>query len=525
MGQQESGESTPPSKLEINLDTRGNAEVTAKIFDRHLQSPLASVMRQVAGCDFENPKDREIEGDWMFKGSCSGAFLRRGLLVGGRLQFAPLIEVLRQARVPRLDVVVRHPHTGFSRFLDDGWSVEDTAESVQYSKSFTPSSSPAEIPIAFGYHYGNFLPLLLLLLPVCLIVLMRWAALRAHDTSPVVIWFSYWRLFGMIMTGTWLLWVQGSNVLDGAALARFLLNGSSRWVPLQVTFYLVPPVLVQLICTVLSGAVLARVAGESAPSQVSWRHAFWHEPATIWPLLCLLAGVASIALFDALLLGILCLAIAYAAHVLLSWIWLRVQKLNGSVLPDGDLRHRVFELGLKAGVQVKQIYTLPAADGRLAAPFMFVSRRLFLSDALMKALRQREVCAVLAREFVHARRRHRQILAAAAVLALPLIYRFSHLPAIEGRLPWAIRGPLLVWITPFFLYWLWRGFERTAETEAAEIVGDEEALLTAMPKLAQFNILGLGWRKLERRFFPNGKQAQWRLGAEILRVSEEPPLA
>ena len=117
-----------------------------------------------------------------------------------------------------------------------------------------------------------------------------------------------------------------------------------------------------------------------------------------------------------------------------------------------------------------------------------------------------ETEAVLAREFVHLRGRHREILTGAAILALPLIYRFSHLTAIEGALPWAVRGPLLVWLTPVILYLLWRRFERTTDAQAGTISGQPEAVLQASPmKMAQFNMLSMYWRKIEARFFPNGE--------------------
>jgi hypothetical protein len=91
------------------------------------------------------------------------------------------------------------------------------------------------------------------------------------------------------------------------------------------------------------------------------------------------------------------------------------------------------------------------------------------------------------------------VLIGAAIVALPLIYRFSHLSAIEG-VPWAIRGPLLVWLTPVVLYLLWRRFERTTDTEAAEITGDREAVLAAPLAVAQFNMIALYWRRFEQRF-------------------------
>jgi Zn-dependent protease with chaperone function len=100
---------------------------------------------------------------------------------------------------------------------------------------------------------------------------------------------------------------------------------------------------------------------------------------------------------------------------------------------------------------------------------------------------------------VHQRCRHRDILIGAAIVALPLIYRFSHLSAIAG-VPWAIRGPLLVWLTPVVLYLLWRRFESTTDTEAAEITGDRQAVLDAPLRIAEFNVIALYWLKFERRF-------------------------
>jgi Zn-dependent protease with chaperone function len=507
--------------LEINIDAHGGAEVHIKIFEPKTPTPLAPAIERLAGCAFDNPKDREIEGDWIFSGRCAGAFRKRGLLVGGQFDFAPLMGILKHSNVERLDVIVRHPRSGFSQFLDSGWTNETTAQSVEYAKTLTPAPSTPPLRLAFGYRLINFLPITLLLFPVGLSLIMRRAALRARQTDPVVVWFTYWSLFGWMITGVWLLWIEGSTVLDCAALARFLLN-DSPWAPLlQVTFYLVPPILAQLVCTVASGAVLARVGGEQWMLPVSLKHAFWHEPVTIWPILCLSAGVASLALFNEVALGIACLAVAYGAHVLLVGLWLRLQKLSRYELPPGDLRSRILELALNAGVTLKKIYLLPAAEGRLSSPYMIRRHRLLLSDVLLRVLRKNETEAVLAREFVHLRRHHRAILLGSAVVSLPLIYRFSHLAMVEGRLPWALRGPLLVWITPVMLYLLWRRFERTADAEAVELTGDGDALSSALPKIAQLNIIGLYWRRLEQRFFPNGSAAYLQQPPDVPSAHEE----
>jgi Zn-dependent protease with chaperone function len=146
-----------------------------------------------------------------------------------------------------------------------------------------------------------------------------------------------------------------------------------------------------------------------------------------------------------------------------------------------------------------------------------------LSDVLLRVLRKKETEAVLARELVHLRRHHRAILLGIAVLSLPLISRFSHL-SLVGGLPWALRGPLLVWITPVLLYLLWRRFERTADAEAAELTGDRDALANGLAKIAQLNIIGFYWRKFEQRFFPNGGAGDLQELPEVLAVREESAL-
>jgi Zn-dependent protease with chaperone function len=502
-GQEEPADSPSAAKLNIQIDAHGGATVELKIFDRSLPISLVPVMRQMMSCDVTNVKETDGEGDRIFSARCAHAFLKRGLLVGGRVQLAPLMEVLKQANVPSLDTVIRHPRTAFSKFDDTTWTLNASPQTLEYTKSLSCSDYGPDIGLAFGYSLMNFLPLILLLCPVGLTMVMRWAAVRARNWDPIVIWFTYWRLFGWVMFASWLLWVQGSKVIDCNALARFLLNGSSYAVVLQLAMLVVPAILVQLTCTVASGAVLARVSGQRWVLPVTIKHAFWHEPLNIWPLLLLLAGVASLILYNEFVLGPICLAAAYGTRMLLLFLWFRFQDLRRYELPPGELRTSILELAEKAGYSLKEIYLLPSAEGRPGGPYMIRGRRLLVSEAMLHFLEKRETEAVLTRAFLHERRHHYDLIVAFAASALPLIHRFSHLGIVAGTLPWAIRGPLLVWLTPVLLYLLWRRFERHAARETASLTGDANSLSTALPKLAQLNVLGLYWRRFESRFFPN----------------------
>src|SRR5579864_2168597 len=112
------------AKLTITLTASGAASTSLRVFDRHVSAPLAPAANQLLGCTLENVKDRESDDDWVFAGSCEHAFRRRGLLAGGTLNFAPLVEALRQAKVEHIDVTIQHPRTGFTRFTDNGWTLE-----------------------------------------------------------------------------------------------------------------------------------------------------------------------------------------------------------------------------------------------------------------------------------------------------------------------------------------------------------------------------------------------------------------
>jgi len=183
-----------------------------------------------------------------------------------------------------------------------------------------------------------------------------------------VAWFTYWSLFGWMITGVWLLWIEGSAVLDCAALARFLLNDSPYAPLLQLTFYLVPPILVQLVCTV-ARVRAARAGGEQWMLPVSMKHAFWHEPVTIWPILCLWAGVSSLALFNQVALGLACLRLRTPP----TWYW----SGSGYVCRSSALRasarrfaHPHSGNGSESRRHAEGDLPVAAAEGRLSSPYM-----------------------------------------------------------------------------------------------------------------------------------------------------------
>jgi len=48
--------------------------------------------------------------------------------------------------------------------------------------------------------------------------------------------------------------------------------------------------------------------------------------------------------------------------------------------------------------------------------------------------------------------------------------------------------------------------------------------LDAIPKIAQFNVLGLCWQRFERRFFPNGSTREFGQPLEVMPLLTHEPL-
>jgi len=61
--------------------------------------------------------------------------------------------------VERIEVIVRHPRSGFSQLVDGGWTTDSTAQSVEYLKALTSASAVPDVRLAFGYRLINFLPI------------------------------------------------------------------------------------------------------------------------------------------------------------------------------------------------------------------------------------------------------------------------------------------------------------------------------------------------------------------------------
>lgn len=64
-------------------------------------------------------------------------------------------------------------------------------------------------------------------------------------------------------------------------------------------------------------------------------------------------------------------------------------------------------------------------------------------------------------------------------------------------------------------------FRADRRGRSVELTGNSEALANALPKIAQLNVIGWYWRRLEQRLFPNGSAIDLQLAPAVFPTPEE----
>jgi len=119
--------------LKLNIDAHAASTYTVKIFEPEKLVPLAPAIERLAGCVFDSPKTARLRATGSF-GRCAGAFRKRGLLVAGPTQFRTPDGNSQASQGGRLEVIVRHPRSGFPAISGHCWTTETTAQSIDISR-------------------------------------------------------------------------------------------------------------------------------------------------------------------------------------------------------------------------------------------------------------------------------------------------------------------------------------------------------------------------------------------------------
>jgi len=500
----------PKSTLYLQVNSPGHVGINLYLLPPppHGVNPLQEALKDSLGCDGVDVSSYDYGADGVhLDAECVGAIPRRGFMAKGDLNFSPL---LREVRAQGVDALVLN----ISFHIEDvPFSSEGPAkyEASAHQKSFqryrisANASPPPIIHIQIGYSPRDvarkFLPfLVLLVLPIVLTLYTRRAVLCKPEASRSGAWFGYWRFLYWNMLGTFLLWVAAVGGLEIHPFLNFMLSANAQGAILGAVginaFYFLPPILVDILCRVLSHRIFMEVQGAEWTRREVFEQAVWSQLARGVPLAMLFTGISLIDISSMVWVALTLLGALF--------VWAssarRLQKVMNRelhALTTGELRDRAFALAEKAKVRLQQIYVMPTRKARMANASAHRGNIIMLTDYLLEHLSKREVDGVLAHELGHLKghRRPIPILAAVIYAAFGGFAAANH-EAIPHWLPESALIPLGVLFLILMGYLTSRRAERHADAAAVELTGDPEGLIRALVKLTALNRVPIHWGKL-----------------------------
>jgi heat shock protein HtpX len=550
----------PSASLDLTFDSHGNAKVHLLLertpsdwqpiqaaLAQSLHCPLQAFahpsanMRSTRGLAHLKPEQRAQYEKFLtdadqrqLQASCSQVLAASGGTVGGSLPLQILAESLTQEQL--LFVSVQRPKSGFEEQSSQGLQPNrfagrrDDTHVVFYSYPLGTTTPIPPLHLAYGYRISDLLRRCamaagFLSLPLILILWMRRAALRDAAQDPAAAWFSYFKTLQWCVNATMLLWmVARTSFRQGLQdLIAFRLPDSG-WQPAvaRTLVIIVPPWIVYLLCLFLSYKVFVQFRGNQWTRRQFMVERSLDVGAQFLPIMffcCALNFINTSPKF----LAVLLLA-AYVSRVLCVRAKIKVSGVAPEALTTGELRDRIFEIAKRATVKIKQVFVVSAGRMQTANAFATSAQTVMFTDYLLHRLTKREVDAVAGHELSHLRHGHpmKLGLAMGGVILFPSIFRgiWAVLTGWIGGLllfvsggnrtdvlkQWYRLGPRvaawsqldLVLIVAGFgvFYLLSRHFERIADEGSVKLVGDPEALITALLKISRINLTPIQWGKV-----------------------------
>jgi len=211
-------------------------------------------------------------------------------------------------------------------------------------------------------------------------------------------------------------------------------------------------------------------------------------------------------------------AILWAAVfvICVRFFWRRLLSATGIVarpLSEGAFRERVDQLATVADTPpLRGLYVVHTAYRPVFNAFVSTSRRLYITDTLIRRLTTREVDAVVAHELTHLKHNHPirfwrllislVLLGIVAGLSMYWTWETPHPPDVAslfrgGIEPYAACG-LGALLGVFAAMGRSRSFEREADEGAVAITGDPEAMISAIATLSRLSHPPQGKRRRRR---------------------------
>ena len=488
--------------LSLDLNARGDASLDLFAnFDPHLIPGLANGIGQAMGCQLGDVAWNQDDEGYSLTAHCDRAFRRLGLVIAGEISTSPIVRVLRSANAVRLTVDITLPDAAFEECsLADANSAAVDDDSACVFHVPVPEDTGARIRVSYGYRSSDAARLLtsglFALLSISLSLWARSGALRKAQLDRVAAWFGYARLLQWTMLGNYFAWWIIADLSRMDDFVFFALSSigfaPAAWAraPLGFLILLVPPGLLNFLATLTSQPVQAQVRGSEWTVREVAIQAALGQALIILPLGFFLAGMGSLFNAEDQRPAVIWLFIAFFSYVLIARVLAKSRDYNPYALATGELRDRIFSLAGIAGVKLQQIYLLPTSKARIANAYARTGNSVILTDYLLQHLSKREVDAVVAHEITHLQRRHPRWLSITLLIGCGAAGLLGAI--LEDRLPRGVPVvAVLLLLVLIIVYALSRHFERSADSGAAKLTGDPEALITALVACRRVTITGL----------------------------------
>jgi Zn-dependent protease with chaperone function len=546
-----------PASLSLNFDRQGSVDVSMSLPDKATDSEaLPTILAQTFHCPAGTVKhpdpfafDSSFQKNWtaakrerfrkdqekynrrLLTGHCNSVLARDGLVLRGDFDYSALAAELQLLGVDQFDLSVDVPKAKFFEYSKTDLVVipERAPEYLIYRISLKDRNQASTLHLAYGLRPVDLLHALgilaaFILVPVLLTLWMRHRALTLARTDAPAAWFGFVRSLNWVVLGSMLVWISSGFGARKTLEEWIFQRGFSplATVAADVALGLVPFFLVYLLCVLLSYAVHEQLRGTKWTRREFFAQQFATVGAQILPLMLGASGISIMGRQPELAAGLIISAVI--AFQLLTTLKLRVMQTLPQALTTGELRDRIFSLAQRLGVEVKQIFILPAAKGQVANAFAARNGIVMFTDYLLQHLNKHEVDGVAAHELAHLRYKHPAKIGFGLLAAIFLPNYFSWLSLmIMGLLTFPLSFVSDVGVRTMFTLHMWRGlnrfnqwperdlillivgfagfyllsrhFENVADATAVRLTGDAEAQITGILKITRLSLMPIRWGK------------------------------
>jgi Zn-dependent protease with chaperone function len=339
--------------------------------------------------------------------------------------------------------------------------------------------------------YWLITSVLVLVVPGAIVLLLRRQALRADIAQLTVIGSNYLQWLHWLTFIIWLGWIGLSLTTESGNLLNLMLGVERNlWREgLELGLVVLPPILTIAGCYRVSYPVLVRIGSTARTKAEFMQQVVWEQFQGFLPLILFFSG-CRLFFTQQLSLAVGLLGTACISRVLLTQLARKGSIITQS-LTTGELRDRIFGLAQLAGVELNQVYVMPASQGRIVNAFAVQGGNVVLTSDLLHYLSKREIDAVIAHELAHLQYKHPRTLQ--AILVATVIGTMLSLSVLASWWWGRLMIPAIVMVLLWFYYACSRRFEYEADRQAAFLTQDPTALIAGLVKLARLSNIPLAW--------------------------------